>query len=85
MKIVIDIDEEYYEIIKHDVNVNHNDFKPYNIIATGTPLPKEHGRLIDEKIILGMANKDLNWVYDLSDMPDYIAGLPAVIPAESEE
>ena len=38
MKIVIDIDEDYYEIIKHDVKVCHNDFKPYNIIANGTPL-----------------------------------------------
>ena len=47
MKIVIDIDEDYYEIIKHDVKVNHNDFKPYTIIANGTLLPKGHGRLID--------------------------------------
>jgi hypothetical protein len=47
MKIAIDIDEDYYEIIKHEVKVNHNDFKPYDIIANGTPLPKGHGRLID--------------------------------------
>lgn len=39
MKIVIDIDEDYYEIIEHDVKANHNDFKPYTIIANGTPLP----------------------------------------------
>ena len=52
MKILIDIDEEYYEIIKHDVKVNHNDFKPYEIIANGTPLPKGHGRLIDADELL---------------------------------
>jgi hypothetical protein len=47
MQIVIDIDEDYYEIIKHNVKVFDNDFKPYVLIANGTPLPKGHGRLID--------------------------------------
>jgi len=37
MKLIIDIDEDYYEMIKHD----DNDFKPYKLIAKGTPL-KEH-------------------------------------------
>ena len=47
MKIVIDIDEDYYELIKHYVKEDHFDFKPYITIANGTPLPKGHGRLID--------------------------------------
>ncbi len=49
MKIVVDIDEDYYEIIKHDVKVNHNPFKPYSIIVNGTPLPqkKKHKEEID--------------------------------------
>lgn len=38
MKIIIDIDEDYYEIINHDVKVGHNDYKPFKIIANGTPL-----------------------------------------------
>lgn len=37
MKLIIDIDEDYYEMIKHD----DNDFQPYKLIAKGTPL-KEH-------------------------------------------
>lgn len=46
-EIVIKIPEEYYEIIKHEVSVCHNDFKPFVLIANGTPLPKGHGRLKD--------------------------------------
>ena len=40
MFIVIDIDEEYYEIIKNDVK-NGMDYLPCKLIANGTPLPKE--------------------------------------------
>ena len=47
MKIVIDIDEDYYELIKHDVKANHNDFKPCATIANGIPLPKGHGAIKD--------------------------------------
>lgn len=52
MKLVIEIDEDYYEIIKHDVEVYHNDFRPFRLIANGTPLPKGHGRLIDENELI---------------------------------
>jgi len=38
IKVVIDIDEEYYEILKHDVKVNHMDYIPCVLIANGTPL-----------------------------------------------
>ena len=46
MKLVIDISENYYEILKYDVE-HGNDYKPIILIANGTPLPKGHGRLID--------------------------------------
>lgn len=46
MEIVIKIDKDYYEMLKHEVEHGH-DFKPYNLIANGTPLPEHHGRLID--------------------------------------
>lgn len=46
MQIVIDIDEDYYELIKHDVK-NGMDYLPYKLIANGKPLPKGHGKLID--------------------------------------
>ena len=87
MKIVIEIDDVYYKFIKDTEFENYGITKHlYEAVYKGTPLPKNHGRLIDEKAILGMVDKDvLNGVYDLVDMPDYIAGLPAIIPAESEE
>ena len=46
MQIVIDIDEDYYELIKHDVK-NRMDYLPCKLIANGKPLPKGHGKLID--------------------------------------
>ena len=37
MKRIIDIDKDYYEIIKHEVEHGH-EFKPYILIANGIPL-----------------------------------------------
>ncbi len=73
MKLVIDIDEDYYEIIKHDVKANHNDFKPYTIIANGTPLPKGHGDLIDRQALIdnGIKKGFCDW-YDEIEMADTI-------------
>lgn len=45
MKIMIEIEEDYYKIIQHDVE-HGMDYKPCVLIANGTPLPKGHGRLI---------------------------------------
>lgn len=36
MQIVINIDENYYEIIKHDVQCG-NDYLPFKLIAKGIP------------------------------------------------
>lgn len=52
MQIVIEIDEEDFEIMKHNIAVN-NPLCPLSqeemvaTVAKGTPLPKGHGRLID--------------------------------------
>ena len=87
MKILIDIPEEYYEIIKHDVKVNHNDFKPYEIIANGTPLPKGHGRLIDADAIkythvIARCLKDgHNW-NELCVTEDELNDAPTIIEAD---
>lgn len=65
MKVVIDIDENYYEILKHDVKVNHMDYIPCVLIANGTPLPKGHGRLIDAdsiyQIVRPIGQSDAEW------------------------
>lgn len=46
-------------------------------------LPKGHGRILDEKDILDIENNDGGW-YDLVDMPEYIAGIKAIIEADKE-
>lgn len=51
MKVLIDIDNEYLEIVRHQVE-HGDDFLPFKIIAKGTPLPKGHGRLIDADAVL---------------------------------
>lgn len=48
MQIVIEITEEGYKWVCDHVNMGYNLFK---MIANGTPLPKEHGRLIDADIL----------------------------------
>lgn len=53
-------------------------------IKKGTPLPKGHGRILDEKDILDTKNNDGGW-YDLVDMPEYIAGVKAIIKADKEQ
>lgn len=85
MQVLIEIPDEEYKKISNSNPSYADDFSIYYAIRNGKPLPKGHGRLIDEKIIIGMVDKDSNWVYDLTDMPEYIAGLPAIIQAESEE
>ena len=41
MKVLIDINKMYYEMLKHDVEVNHNDYLPCVLIARGAPLPEQ--------------------------------------------
>lgn len=52
-------------------------------IANATPIPEGHGRILDEKDILDTENNDGGW-YDLVDMPEYIAGVKAIIEADKE-
>ena len=51
MQIVIDIREEDYKTIKSNYE-NGFTYKPFGIIANGTPLPKGHGDLIDRKELI---------------------------------
>lgn len=37
MKRIIDIDEDYFELIKHDVKNNGLDYKPLFLIANSVP------------------------------------------------
>jgi len=50
MKLVIEIDEEEYEMVLLKMNTSviaKSCSEAENIIANGIPLPKNHGRLID--------------------------------------
>ena len=48
MKVLIEIDEEYYELIKHDVVNMGNDYVPFKIIANGIPLNGTNGEVLLE-------------------------------------
>lgn len=55
MRIVIDISEEKYDVIKSDLyNTFSAEMKEWGLeaIRKGTPLPKGHGDLIDRNSIL---------------------------------
>lgn len=78
MQIVINIPEEEYKRLTY-IDI----FKLRGYIENGTLLPKGHGRILDEKDILDTKNNDGAW-YDLTDMPEYIAGVKAIIEADKE-
>lgn len=88
MQIVIDIPEKTYRRIQA---LDSNNYFEHDIcgftmrrIANGTPLPKGHGRILDEKDILDTENNSGGW-YDLVDMPEYIAGVKAIIEADKKQ
>lgn len=68
MKLVIEIDEDYYDLLKHGVYCG-DDYVPIKIIVNGTPLPKGHGDLIDR-----------DRAYEFSSIED----MPAIIEADKE-
>ena len=80
VELVVKIPEDAYDFIKR---TGYHTQSLYNAIKNGTPLPKGHGRILDEKDILDTKNND-GCLYDLYDMPDYIAGVKAIIEADTE-
>lgn len=84
MKIVIDISEEQYEIIKELVK-KQNSFcleadSAEKIITNGIPLPKEHGDLIDRTEVI----KNLFDYYNgKKTIGQCIDNVPTIIEAES--
>ena len=79
MEIVIKIDDERYKDIQRiaEVQLDRGRFQTAEqIIANGTPLPKGHGRLIDEEQIPG----DGGW-----DFSDRLMLTPTIIEADKAE
>ena len=84
MQIVIDVPEKLiYEGFKRPFTGEEKNIL-ISAIGHGTPLPKGHGRILDEKDILDNENNDGGW-YDLVDMPEYIAGVKSIIEADNTE
>lgn len=82
IELVIKLDEEHIKQIdrirfliggKEDRNLQIN---VINAIKNGTPLPKGHGRLIDEEQIPG----DSGW-----DFSDRLAETPTIIEADKRD
>lgn len=81
MKLVIDISEDDYRKVQ-DGRASVSMMR--KTIRNGNPLPKGHGRILDEKDILDTENNDGGW-YDLVDMPEYIAGIKPIIESDKVE
>lgn len=88
MKIVIDIPEERYKDIQRIAEVQLNRRTPTveQIVANGTPLPKNHGDLIDKNELIKMYEKDCgrriyadNFIFDLEN------NTTTIIEADKEE
>ena len=81
MEIVIKIDEDYYEIIKHDVD-RGMDYLPCVLIAKGTPLPAHHGRLIDEQQIIDRfkpIERFKHWCVGTDGLFNVLSDAPSII------
>ena len=71
MQVVIDIPETYYEYCKKLEDA----IEIQLAVKNGTPLPKGHGRLIDESQIPG----DSAW-----DFSDRLMSTPTIVKADEE-
>lgn len=83
MKIVIDIPEEVHESCKaiYKTLINKEIVDAYTYaIATGTPLPKGHGRLIDADAVMELCHNLKEHTVDCND----IARFPTIIEADKE-
>lgn len=92
MKLVIDIQDTLYEVIKED---KYQIYKGtiYEMIKNGTPLPKGHGRLIDAdeaiKVLKSLGNRDYRrekgTIQDAIKMLSYKEYTPTIIEADKGE
>lgn len=79
-QVVIDITDSTITDLKKKQNRTEVD----NAVLNGILLPKGHGRILDEKEILNTEKHDGGW-YDLVDLPEYIAGISAIVEADKGE
>ena len=88
MKIVIDISEEQYKLVRHGNKSYTTELELMNAVANGTLLPKGHGRLIDISDIEPMSytvdGGDYYDDYKAIDWED-IEKAPTIIEADTAE
>lgn len=89
MKIVIDIDEEYYNDIKeNDSANNYSVLYALDAIRNSTPLPKGYGRLIDadsicKDIISALGIRNENYLLEAEEaVYRRIKNAPTIIEAD---
>lgn len=85
MKLIINISEDYYEIIKHHVDNHLLDYRPCEIIANGIPLDVviENMRIKKEDILHHF--QDINFYYNDCMMYADLNGMLDELISESEE
>ena len=69
MKLIVDIPEDYYEIIKHHVDNHQLDYRPFEIIANGTPLDDVRAEIDQLPLVLlaGNYHIDKDYVMEILD------------------
>lgn len=97
MELIINIPEEDYERLKEYKKAPFRSLtsRAYEVIANGTPLPKGHGRLIDENELLKMTNSYKSELGRLKADPvvkcgvetieRFIKEMPIIIEADKEQ
>ena len=84
MEMVVKIPDDMIKSLEQgNFGAKYNIHDLVGYLMNGTPLPKGHGRLLDENDILDTDNNDGGW-YDLVDMPEYIKGVKEIIEADKE-
>ena len=90
MKLIIEIDEQYFELLQMAVMNGMGD-NAQKIIAQGTPLPKGHGRLKDadaicKDIISALGIRDENYLLEAEKaVYKRIKKAPTIIEADKEQ
>ena len=85
LKLVIEIPENEYGLIKEIYEKNDIVESTYSYIYHGTPLPKGHGELKDTNVL---RQKLMIWDYKVNAIPNYawkcIEDTPTIIEADKE-
>ena len=83
MQIVIEMSDDYYEILKYE-GQQPNAHVFAKLVADGTPLPKGHGRLIDADILRSMYSINRANFNTVVGIQKWIDNAPTIIEGSEE-